>query len=230
MSCINVARGLGATMRRSKSKILAASGSDGDIEAVRQLGMKARDVAASAIALLGSLTHKNAVRREYERVLKALAEAGLPAFYVPGKEDAPFCELQREAASFEVVHPNVRGVHGTFAMGPGHVVWSGMGGTIEDDPDAIREKAESLCYPGWEVEYRLKFLQELKDCEKVFLFTTSPSHKGLRENGSSLLAEIIKTHNPPCCAGRWRRTEAPHGRELASSGSGKPCQRQFHGS
>ena len=62
MSCINVARGLGATMRRSKSKILAASGSDGDIEAVRQLGMKARDVAASAIALLGSLTHKNAVQ------------------------------------------------------------------------------------------------------------------------------------------------------------------------
>ena len=183
-------------MRGSTSKIIAASGPNGNIEAVRQLGEEARGFGATAIALLGSLTYKNAMRGEYERVLRALGEARLPAFYVPGPEDGPFCEFLRAAASFEVVYSKVRGVHSTFAMGPGHVVWSGMGGTIEDHPETIRDEGESLCYPGWEVEYRLKFLQELKDYEKVFLFTTSPEHKGLREKGSSLLAEIIKSHNP----------------------------------
>jgi len=28
----------------------------------------------------------------------------------------------------EDVYPHLRGIHGTFAMGPGHVAWSGMGG------------------------------------------------------------------------------------------------------
>jgi hypothetical protein len=55
---------------------------------------------------------------------------------------------------------------------------------------------ETLCYPAWEIEYRLKFLQELKDYSKVFLFTTFPAHKGIHQTGSVLLAEIIKTYNP----------------------------------
>ena len=149
-----------------------------NIEAVRQLAWEACDLGAGAIALLGNLTPKNTDPREYAEVLRALSEVRLPAFYVPGPEDAPFSEFQREAASFEVVYPNVRGVHGTFAMSPGQVVWSGMGGTIEDHPDTIRDEVGALCYPGWEVEYRLKFLQELKDYQKVFMFTTFPEHKG----------------------------------------------------
>jgi uncharacterized protein len=183
-------------MRKSTSKIIAASGPGGNIEAVRQLAREACDVGADVIVLAGSLTPKNTNPREYAVVLKALSEARLPTFYIPGPEDAPFSEFQREAASFEVVYPNVRGVHGTFAMSPGQVVWSGMGGTIEDHPDTIRDEVGALCYPGWEVEYRLKFLQELKDYQKVFMFTTFPEHKGRQEKGSAVLAQIIKTHNP----------------------------------
>jgi uncharacterized protein len=60
----------------------------------------------------------------------------------------------------------------------------------------MRDETGGICYPGWEVEYRLKFLQELKDYRKVFMFTTFPEHKGRHEKGSAILAEVIKTHNP----------------------------------
>jgi uncharacterized protein len=46
------------------------------------------------------------------------------------------------------------------------------------------------------VEYRLKFLRELKDYQRIFLFTTPPEHKGRGERGSAELAELIKSHNP----------------------------------
>lgn len=183
-------------MRKSMPKIIAASGPSGSVEAVRQLAREACDVGAGVIALLGSLTPKNKDPREYAEVLKALSEAQLPAFYIPGPEDAPFSAFLREAANFEVVYPKVRGVHGTFSIAPGHVVWSGMGGTIEDHPDTIRDEVGALRYPGWEVAYRLKFLQELKDYQNVFMFTTFPEHKGRHEKGSAVLAEIIKTYNP----------------------------------
>ena len=111
-------------MRKSTSKILAASGPSGMFESVLQLGQAAGDLGASAIALLGSLTPRTADPREYAQILKALSEARLPAFYIPGPEDAPFSEFLREAASFEVVYPHVRGIHASFAMGPGHFVWS----------------------------------------------------------------------------------------------------------
>ena len=85
-------------------------------ESVLQLGQAAGDLGASAIALLGSLTPRTADPREYAQILKALSEARLPAFYIPGPEDAPFSEFLREAASFEVVYPHVRGIHASFAM------------------------------------------------------------------------------------------------------------------
>jgi uncharacterized protein len=183
-------------MPQSKSRIVAAAEPNGNVEAVRQLAQEACNLGASAIALLGSLTSKEGSPRGYAEVLTAVSEPRLPVFYIPGPQDAPFSEFLREAATFEVVYRNVRGIHGTFAMGPGHVVWSGMGGTIVDDPKSTHEESEALRYPGWEVEYRLKFLQELKEYQKVFLFTTLPEHKGLGEKGSSVLAEIIKTYNP----------------------------------
>ena len=181
---------------RRLSKIIAAAGPKGNVEAVRQLREQARDIQADAVFLVGSLTPKDADPYEYGRVLTALGETKLPAFYVPGAEDAPFGEFLREAANIETVFPNIHGVHGTFAMAPGHEVVTGMGGTILDEITSSRDETETLCYPGWEVEYRLKFLRELKDYPRVFLFTTFPEHKGLHEDGSAVLAEVIKTYKP----------------------------------
>jgi uncharacterized protein len=39
-------------------------------------------------------------------------------------------------------------------------------------------------------------IREFDAQEQVFLFTTPPAHKGLREPGSEVLAELIKTYNP----------------------------------
>jgi hypothetical protein len=178
------------------AKIIAASAPEGNIEAVRQLVREAHEVGADVIALSGSLATKNPRLRKYGEVFKALAEAQLPAFYIPGPEDVPLSEFLRDAASFEVVFPKIGGIHGTFAMGPEHILWSGIGGTIEDHPATVRDEVLALCYPGWEVEYRLKFLQVLKDYQKVFMFTTLPRHKGERGKGSAVLAEVIKTYNP----------------------------------
>jgi Icc-related predicted phosphoesterase len=182
-------------MSRQIAKIVAAADARGDVGAVRQLTKEA-DSLGAAIALLGNLTAPRARASEYAAVLKALAEPRLPVFYIPGPEDAPLTEFLREAANVETVYPHVHGVHGIFAMGPRNMVWSGMGGTIMDDPKSIRDEHEALRYPAWEVEYRLKFLRELKDYQKIFLFTTSPAHKRLDQSGSSQLAELIKSYNP----------------------------------
>ena len=143
------------------------------------------------------------------RVLSALGETKLPVFYIPGPDDAPFGEFLREAANIENVFPNIHGVHCTFAMASGHEVITGMGGTILDDMGTERDEIETLRYPGWELEYRLKFLKELKDYPRVFLFTTFPEHKGLHENGSSVVAEAIKTYKPRLAlvAGREHKRE-----------------------
>jgi Icc-related predicted phosphoesterase len=177
------------------SKLVTFADPRGDVEAVRRVANEAGSVGANAILLIGSLTLKGADPRQYGRVLKALAEPNLPAFYIPGSEDAPFAEFLREAANFEVVFPHIHCVHGTFAMAP-HTIFSGMGGAITDSDDVQRDEIDRLRYPGWEVAYRLKFLRELKDYDKIFLFTTWPEHKGLAERGSSVLAEMIKTYSP----------------------------------
>ena len=96
----------------------------------------------------------------------------------------------------EVVYPDLHGVHATFAMASRQLIITGMGGTIEDRPNAKRDEVETLRYPGWELEYRLKFLREFKDYQKIFLFTTPPAHKGRHDNGSATVAEVIKTYSP----------------------------------
>jgi Icc-related predicted phosphoesterase len=182
-------------MSRQIANIVAAADSRGDIGAIRQLTKEAARLGA-AIALLGNITTSRATASEFAQVLKALAEPRLPVFYIPGPEDAPLTKFLPEVAKFETVYPHVHGVHGMFAMGPRNMVWSGMGGTIIDDPKSVRDEHEALRYPAWELEYRLKFLRELKDYQKIFLFTTSPAHKRLDQNGSSQLAELIKSYNP----------------------------------
>jgi uncharacterized protein len=191
------------------SKIIAAAGPNGNVEAVRKFGEQAADIRADAIFLVGSLTPKSADPREYGQVLKALGQTKLPTFYIPGPEDAPFGEFLREAANIEIVFPHIRGVHGTFAMAPGHDLVTGLGGEIVDDIATRREEIETLRYPGWELEYRLKFLNELKDYPRIFLFTTFPEHKGLHQQGSSVVAEVIKTYKPrlTLVAGREHKHE-----------------------
>lgn len=183
-------------MRKRVSKILAAADARGNIEAVQQFAEEAANVGADAIVLLGSLTDNNAKVREYGRVLRALSTPGLPTFYIPGREDAPFAEFLHQAANIEVVCPNLHGVHGRFAFAPGYLLFAGMGGAIEDEANTLRDETETLRYPGWEVEYRLKFLRELKDYQQVFLFATPPEHKGHHQKGSSVVAELIKTYKP----------------------------------
>jgi Icc-related predicted phosphoesterase len=183
-------------MRKHVSKILATSEPLGHLEEVERLAKKVADTDTEAIAVLGSLASKSATPRAYGKLFKMLAETGLPTFYIPGPEDVPIDEYLREAANIEIVYPSLRGVHGTFAIAPGYIVFTGLGGTVIDDPQMRREELETLCYPGWEVEYRLKFLEELKDYQKVFLFSTPPEHKGFHEPGSATLAVLIKSYKP----------------------------------
>ena len=54
-------------------------------------------------------------------------------------------EPRGDAHDVGIVHPAVHGVHGTAALAPdGHVVFAGLGGTIDDDPDAAREAEASV--------------------------------------------------------------------------------------
>lgn len=183
-------------MRKVVSKVVATAEPLGNLEAVEQWVKQVNGIDAEAMVVLGSLAPGGTSAQTYGKLFKLLAEPRLPTFYIPGPEDAPIGKYLREASQIEVVYPYLHGVHGTFAMAPGYVVFTGLGGTVSDDPHAGREELEALRYPGWEVEYRLKFLGELKDYQKVFLFTTPPEHKGLHEQGSAVLAELIKTYQP----------------------------------
>jgi Icc-related predicted phosphoesterase len=78
----------------------------------------------------------------------------------------------------------------------GQLLFAGMGGEIVNAPDTIRSEEALLKYPGWEVEYRLKVIRELKERQLVLLFATPPAHKGLHRPGSEVIAELIKTYRP----------------------------------
>jgi hypothetical protein len=183
-------------MRRRISRILATAGPAGDPGMMDRLVAHATEAGADALVMLDGLAADEVQPREYRPLLKALAHANLPTFYLPGPQDAPVHAYLREAYNIEVVYPFMHGVHGGFAFGPGYVVFAGVGGEILDDPDAPREEVERLRYPAWEVEYRFKVLHDLKGYQKVFLFTTPPAHKGLHEGGSTVLAEMIKSYQP----------------------------------
>jgi uncharacterized protein len=177
------------------TKIVAVYEPRGQSEKVERLLKAAREDGAQVLALLGDLGADGEVR-EYAGLLRAVGRADFPAFYVPGPGDAPFSKYLKEAHNTEVVFASLHGVHGTFAFAPGYLLFAGMGGEISDDLRHEREELEQLSYPGWEVEYWLKILRELKDYQKVFLFGTPPAHKGLREGGSEIVAELVKTYSP----------------------------------
>lgn len=182
-------------MNEHLTRIVAAGEPRGSGEDVRGLLDAARGEGADALVLLGDLGGGEV--REYADVLRAVGRAGFPTFYVPGPGDAPFGKFLREAHNSEVVFASMHGVHGAFAFAPGfQMLFAGMGGEVQDAPGHQREETEKLSYPGWEVEYRLKILRELKDYRKVFLFCTPPAHQGLQEEGSEILAEMVKTYTP----------------------------------
>src|SRR5581483_6691772 len=114
-------------MRKFVSKIIAAADPKGNVNAIRQLAQEAVNQRADAIALVGNLSDKNSTAGGYGPILKALAEPHLPAFYGPGSVDLLFAHFFRQAAHLEIVFPHLRGVHATFAIAPGYVVFSGMG-------------------------------------------------------------------------------------------------------
>jgi Icc-related predicted phosphoesterase len=163
-----------------------------------------RDV--HALALVGDLGTGDPAG--YRALFRTLATSGRPAYWVPGPGDAPVEHYLREAQNIEVVFPYLRGLHGTMAFAPGHVLFAGFGGEVSDDPDAPREEIARLSYPRWEPEYRLKLVRELSEHELVMLLATPPAHKGHASAGSEALAELVGTHRPRLviCGGE-RRTE-----------------------
>jgi len=183
-------------MRKSLRYVLLACEPRGNADAVERLVQAASEAQADAVAVVGDLTGPNPTAETLARLFKILGSADLPTFHVPGPDDAPIVDYLREAYNVELVYPYMHGVHGTFAFGPGHVVFAGMGGEIVDEARRDREEVARLRYEAWEAEYRLKVLHELKDYLRVFLFTTPPYHRGMERGASQELAQLIKTHNP----------------------------------
>jgi uncharacterized protein len=167
---------------------------------LRQLMDQVGRAGADAVALVGNLTAEGGRPQDYRAVFKALGPSQVPTFWVPGPADVPLGHYLRESSNIETVYPFLHGVHGTVALSrgsSGYVLFAGMGGEILDDPNTPRDEVRTLRYPAWEVEYRLKVLHEFAhEYEKVFMFVTSPAHKGLQRPGSQALAELIKTYNP----------------------------------
>jgi HSP20 family molecular chaperone IbpA/Icc-related predicted phosphoesterase len=161
----------------------------------RVLG-KLTETDADAIAIVGDLGAPWSKPAMYRSIFKALGQARRPTYWVPGRWDGPFRAYLGECSNMETVYPSLHGVHGTAVVGIDDVLFAGMGGEIVDDPRAFAEEEVRIRYPGWEVEYRLKVIRSFDQDQKIFLFTTRPAHKGLKEPGSQVLAELINTYRP----------------------------------
>ncbi len=175
--------------------VLALATSTGELDCISRTVALVSELDVDAIVLTGNLTGTGKKAEQFRGIFKALSRAPVTSFYVPVPADAPVEEYLRVAYNIEIVFPYLHSVHGSFAFSSGHVLVAGMGGRIHD-LETGREETTSLSYPTWEAEYRLKVLNELKDYQKIMLFSSAPAHKGLHESGSDALAELIKTHNP----------------------------------
>jgi Icc-related predicted phosphoesterase len=195
--------------------ILCAADPGGSESAVETLAAAAERRDVDAIALVGDLS-AGAAAEGYRSLFHALTTAGRPAYWVPGPQDAPLDAYFRAAHPIEAIHPRLRGVHGTAALTPdGHLTVAGLGGEIDDKPDAARDEAERLRYPRLEAEYRLRVLETFDDHECVLLFWSHPAHRGQNASGSETVAELINTYRPRLvvCAGE-RGTETLGKRSL----------------
>jgi Icc-related predicted phosphoesterase len=183
-------------MAQHMQKLVALGGVNGDAELLETVFGELGDEHVDAVAVVGDLGAPWSKAETYRALFKAIGHADIPAFWVPGANDAPLSDYLRESYNMEMVYPRLRGVHGTAAIGPYHVLFAGIGGEIRDDPQTLRTEEALIRYPGWEAEYRLKVVGEFKEYPKVFLFTTRPAHKGLHEPGSEVLAELVNTYRP----------------------------------
>jgi len=183
-------------MARHLRRLLVAGPLNGATDALERLLAQVSGDEIDLIAVVGDLGAPWSKPDTFRETFRTLGESGLPAFWVPGPTDAPLRQYLRESYNMEIAFENLHGVHGTVALASAHFLVAGMGGDIVDDPDAIRGEEALLRYPGWEVEYRLKAIREFEELQRIFMFTTRPAHKGLGEQGSEVLAELIKTYRP----------------------------------
>lgn len=181
-------------MPKHAQTLLTLGSINGAVEVLERVLEDVVDKPVDAVAVVGDLAAPLRKPETYRDVFKALGEAGKPTFWIPGSMDAPLSDYLRESSNIELVYEHLRGVHGTAAVGPDHILFAGIGGEIVDDVDAVRSEEALIRYPGWEAEYRLKVIREFKDYPKVLLFTTRPAHKGLHEQGSETVAELINTY------------------------------------
>jgi uncharacterized protein len=200
--------------RHRVTRILCAANPRGAVPALERALEAAHERDVHAVALVGDLSGAPATPEHLRAVFRALADANLPAYWVPGPGDAPIADYLREAQNVEIVYPYLRGVHGTVAFAPGHVLVAGMGGEVSDDPDTPREETERLRYPRWEPEYRLKLVRELAEHELVLLVATPPAHKGHGTPGSEVLTELIASHRPRLVVSGGERGTKMIGRSL----------------
>jgi len=183
-------------MARRLRRLLVAGPVNGATDALEQLLQEVPEDEIDLMAVVGDLGAPWSKPDTFGEIFRLLGEHGRPAYWIPGPTDAPLGQYLREAYNMEIAFEHLHGVHGTLALASPHIVVAGMGGEIVDDPDAIRGEEALLRYPGWEVEYRLKAVREVDELQRIFMFTTRPAHKGLGEEGSEMLAELIKTYRP----------------------------------
>jgi uncharacterized protein len=176
--------------------IVCAADPRGSEAAAERLLRACEEHGGDAVVLVGDLSASDAPA-SYRPIFHALARSGKPAYWVPGPGDAPLGAYVREAAAIERTHPTLRGVHGSGALDPGsHYVIGGIGGEIDDSPEAERDEQQRLRYPRIEAEYRLKLLDELGEHERMLLFWSRPAHKRLEQGGSETVAELVNTYRP----------------------------------
>lgn len=195
--------------------VLCAADPGGSEEAHARLLQVAADRPVQLILIAGGLGRGDGTRERYRKLFRTLGQSRIPTYWVPGRDDAPVSDYLREAAGVETILPFLRGVHGTAAVVPGgHFAIAGMGGEIDDDPDAPRDESERLRYPRWEAEYRLKVLGELGELERMLIFATPPAHKGLGAPGSETVAELISTYRARLAVVGGPRTSEVLGRTM----------------
>jgi Icc-related predicted phosphoesterase len=133
--------------------------------------------------------------RLYEMLFDALGQLNVPVAVIPGVLDSPKGRYLRAVLHHESIFPTFRSVHGSFVVAPERsYVVAGFGGLLTE-----RDSEDYFMFvsPRWEVEYYLKFVNELEQ-ERILLFHTPPTgiDGRLDEKGSPIVNELIKTYHP----------------------------------
>ncbi|RMD94211.1 MAG: metallophosphoesterase [Calditrichaeota bacterium] len=145
---------------------------------------------------------KEAIRHEedhdaqlYETLFDMLGQLNIPTAVIPGALDSPKGRYLRAVLHHESIFSTFHSVHGSFIIAPERsFVVAGFGGLLTE-----RDNEDYFMFvsPRWEVEYYLKFLNELEQ-ERILLFHTPPKDiEGLTdEKGSEIVNSLIKMYHP----------------------------------